>query len=281
MRRILVPVDFSPSSENALNFAVQFSKKIPSEIVLMHSYEKTGSLYSAYVGIDKEFTQQQISEEYAKLKSMEKSIEETEGVNVVVYEYEGPARENILHAVYDKVIDLVIMGTLGNSGTMEQLIGSKTAYVINKCDKPVIAVPFNYNWHAPEKILFATTHFEENELAPGFIFEMAAKFESEVHVLLFTEEEASGKKFMDERKLQLYTFNLREKYPDIPVFAVHLEGHHFEESLRHYADTQHIDLVTMINYHRSFTERLAHPSKTRHMSYLTNIPLLAIPGEPV
>ncbi|MBK7854728.1 MAG: universal stress protein [Bacteroidetes bacterium] len=38
MKKILVPVDFSDNSENALEYACELGKKLNAEVFILHSY---------------------------------------------------------------------------------------------------------------------------------------------------------------------------------------------------------------------------------------------------
>jgi nucleotide-binding universal stress UspA family protein len=44
-------------------------------------------------------------------------------------------------------------------------------------------------------------------------------------------------------------------------------------------DENEIDILAMVTYQRGFWDRVFNPSKTKHMSYHTKIPLLVIPGK--
>jgi len=280
MKRILVPTDFSPNADNALNFAVQIAKTVPSEIIILYCFEKMGPLYTDYMGANKEYNQQMMDKDFNRLATLKKSIEETENITVSAYQYQGPVSENILKAAKDNSADMIIMGTLGESGFKEQLWGSKTAEIISKSDIPVMAVPFNSSWTAPGKILFATSHFEEDDHLLGWIFEFSRSYMAEVHVMVFTDEssEFASKLYVDEKKIQEYAQMLDKRYKHSRVSAVHLTGTDFSGEVDRYIEKHGINMLAMINYHRSFVERLFHASKTRRMSYHTNIPLLSIPG---
>ena len=82
MKRLLVPTDFSPCADNAINFAVGIAKALSGEVVLLNVYEHAGSTYTDYVGLDKEFRAAMMNERLLKLKQLRRSIEETEGIGI-------------------------------------------------------------------------------------------------------------------------------------------------------------------------------------------------------
>ncbi|HRP54788.1 universal stress protein [Agriterribacter sp.] len=94
MKRLLVPTDFSSCAGNAINFAAGIAKVLSAEIVLLNVYEHAGSAYADYVGLNKEFKAAMMNERSLKLKQLQQSIEQTEGIAVSVVQYEGPVKES-------------------------------------------------------------------------------------------------------------------------------------------------------------------------------------------
>lgn len=277
MKRLLVPTDFSPCADNAINFAVEVAKVLSAEIVLLNVYEHAGSTYTDYVGLDKEFRATMMNEGLLKLKQLQKSMEETEGITVSVLQYEGSIKENIIKSAADINADIIIMGTLGNGGIKERLWGSSTAAVIGASKIPVVAVPIEYDGVLPDKILFTTNHFEGSPRILDPLFELAAINMAQVFVALFssgTAESAAGAKELVE-----YGQELQKRYHDKSLVTEYLTGNDFENTIEQYIHKNDIKLLAMITYQRSFFERLFYPSMSKKMSYHTRIPLLVIPAE--
>ena len=277
MKRLLVPTDFSPCADNAINFAVEVAKVLSAEIVLLNVYEHAGSTYTDYVGLDKEFRATMMNEGLLKLKQLQKSMEETEGITVSVLQYEGSIKENIIKSAADINADIIIMGTLGNAGIKERLWGSSTAAVIGASKIPVVAVPIEYDDVLPDKILFTTNHFEGSPRILDPLFELAAINMAQVFVALFssgTAESAAGAKELVE-----YGQELQKRYHDKSLVTEYLTGNDFENTIEQYIHKNDIKLLAMITYQRSFFERLFYPSMSKKMSYHTRIPLLVIPAE--
>jgi nucleotide-binding universal stress UspA family protein len=277
MKRLLVPTDFSPCADNAINFAVGIAKVLSAEIVLLNVYEHAGSTYTDYVGLDKEFRATMMNERLLKLKQLQKSMEETEGITVSLLQYEGSIKENIIRSSTDINADIIIMGTLGNGGIKERLWGSSTAAVIGASKIPVVAVPIEYDGVLPDKILFTTNHFEGSPRILDPLFELAATNMAQVFVALFSSGTAEGAAAAKE--LVEYGQQLQESYHDQSLITEYLTGNDFENAIEQYVDRNDIKLLAMVTYQRSFFERLFYPSMSKKMSYHTRIPLLVIPAE--
>lgn len=279
MKKILVPTDFSPIATNAVDFAVQSAKVLQTEIILLHSFQLTGNIYTDYMGVNREFTQSMLDEAYHELEKLKSRIKEREGVNVDSIVYTSPVTESINQATNDKNIDFIVMGTLGASGIKEKLWGSETAAIIGKTKVPVIAIPFEYKWKKPEKILLVTNHFEKEPAILNFLFELANLFNAEVHVAVFTDEDDEVVNIIEHgRNISQYEMMLKERYKQHSLTAMHLFGTEFEKTLQNYIRRNEIDMLAMVTHKRDFLDRIFHPSMTKRMSYHTKIPLLAIPA---
>jgi len=279
MKNVLVPTDFSPCAENALDFAVESAKILPLQITLLHSLEQSDNLYTDYVGLNKEFTQSRlhdVKEELAKLKA---TLQEIKGVDVDTCVTHGGVKEGILQVVDEKNIDLVIMGTSGASGIKEKLWGSKTAGIIAKSNVPVLAIPLEYTWEKPQKILLTTNNFEKEPVLLDFLFALTNLYKAEVHVAVFTNEEQDNviTSMEHSRSIPAFKEALTGQYHFETIIVTHLFGKNFEESLQEYTRQNEIDIVAMVTHKRSFTDRLFHPNIVKRLSYHTKIPLLAIP----
>lgn len=283
MKKILVPTDFSVCAGNAVDFAVQSAKILPAELILLHVFEVTGNIYTDYMGVNKEFNRSLLDDTEKKLQDIKKSIEETENVIVNTKILNGKLKDGVAEAAVTENADLIVMGTLGASGLKEKLWGSKTASVIGSTYIPVLAIPYNYEWKKPEKLLIATNHFEKEPAILDFIFEMADLFMAQVHVAVMTDEDddKAATHLEHIRKIPQYEKLLKQQYKEETLTATHLYGLGFEETLQRYLKEKEIDILVMITYQKEdgFWDRIFSPSKTKKMSYHINIPLLAIPAK--
>ncbi len=280
MKQILVPTDFSACADNAVDFAVQSAKIFPAEVILVHSFELTGNTYTDYMGINREFNQTLLLEtnhEFARVKSV---IKETENINVESYVSTAALSESILNLTHEKDIDFIVMGTSGASGLREKLWGSKTASLIGKSHVPVMAIPVDYRWKKPARILLSTNHFEKELTLLDFLFQLAILYKAEVDVAVFTDEEPGTALTCMEhaRRIPEYEKKLRKHYKNESVVVTHLYGKDFESALQDHTSKNEIDILAMVTYQRKFPDNLFHPNLTKKMAYHTKIPLLAIPA---
>lgn len=280
MKQILVPTDFSESADNAIDFAIQSSKILPAKVTLLHSYEVNSSLYTDYMGVNKEFTSSLLNDADKNLAELSERISETHHVKVDTLLSIESLQEAIAKTVKDKGIDLIVMGTLGASGLREKIWGSTTAAVITNTKIPVMAIPIEYHWQKPKKILFTTNRFEKESGILNYLFELAGMYMARVQVAVFTDEDDDKAATFIENKSKIaeYESFLKENYQEETLTSAHLYGEQFEDTLQNFIKENEIDMLVMVTYQNKFWNRIFNPSKTRRMSYQTKIPLLAIPA---
>ena len=280
MKKILLPTDFSRCANNAVAFAVETAKLMQAEIILLHSFELTGNMYTDYMGVNKEYNQSQMQAVHHKLEELKNSIATNHSLKVTAHVCTGAVKKCILKETAERGIDLMIMGTAGASGIKETLWSSKTADIIGKSTVPVIAIPSDYQWKNPAKILFATNHFEEEPVLLNFLFTLAACYEAEVNVAVFTNESKDDAVTYLEhlRKTPDYEHKLKERYHEDTLTVTNLFGNEFEKTLEDYIVDNNFDMVAMVTYQRHFPDSIFHPSLTKQMAYHTKIPLVAIPA---
>ena len=139
---ILVPLDGSEHSKNALKVAAELAKKFCGKLTLIHVYSSTPPAY------DVGFYPASAAEEYARgaLESAKKIISEGKsnvtsfGVEVDLVLKEGHPVEEILCASRELKSDLIVMGSRGVGQMTALLLGSVSRSVSEHAKCPVLLV---------------------------------------------------------------------------------------------------------------------------------------------
>jgi nucleotide-binding universal stress UspA family protein len=143
LRRILVPLDFSGLSRQALDFAVPLAKQYGGKIILMHVVQPTAVPTldvvpggGHYLALD-----MQIFIDTARKRLMAMAIERLpaalRGQAVV---REGNPYHEITSAARKLKADLIVLSTHGRTGLERILIGSTAERVVRHAHCPVLAV---------------------------------------------------------------------------------------------------------------------------------------------
>ena len=148
IQQILVPVDLSDTSLNALHTGVALAKKHRAGLHLLFvneitpNYESTSdSLISRQVNMD-------------VLLALAGSIKQRDGLLPEVIEQEGSVAESVIKVAANLQADLIVMGTHGASGYRDGFIGSNTYSVMKYATCPVLSIPPKRKFSSFKKVLF-------------------------------------------------------------------------------------------------------------------------------
>lgn len=138
---ILVPVDFSPGSEAALDWAQAIARAFEARIVLLHVLDVSvsaivGGPGGVLVPPPPEALLDQMREEArAEMAALAARVP---GAATLVHE--GTPRHEILAAAQEVGADLIVMGTHGRTGLAHLLFGSVAEHVVRHAPVPVFTV---------------------------------------------------------------------------------------------------------------------------------------------
>jgi nucleotide-binding universal stress UspA family protein len=142
LNRILVPVDFSKFSDNALNYACAFAEQFHAELHLLHVLQDVVAMMpepGLFVPPSGDWLQdleKSARDELAKLPPADLAG----SLTVVREARHGAPFLEIVRYARDKQIDLIVLGTHGRSGLAHVLLGSVAEKVVRKSPCPVLTV---------------------------------------------------------------------------------------------------------------------------------------------
>ena len=142
MKNIVLPVDFSDTTDVLIDGAVDFAKEVMGKICLIHVAPADIGFAIGDMGFQyfPEIEKSEISEELAELNEIEKRIK-AKGVACEHLLKQGIAAEIILEYAKDKKASYIVMGSHGRSGIYDVFVGSLTKDITKKSPIPVLVVP--------------------------------------------------------------------------------------------------------------------------------------------
>jgi nucleotide-binding universal stress UspA family protein len=139
IRRILVGLDFSDTSEHALDVAVELARRNGASLMLLHVYQVPGYAFpETVVPAPPEMLDQLIADnerELARLAGRARAA----GVPVTWDQVAGAPSTEIVERAR-RGCDLVVVGTHGRTGIRHALLGSVAERVVRRCPVPVLTV---------------------------------------------------------------------------------------------------------------------------------------------
>lgn len=141
VRRIIVPIDFSVISENALGHAVSLAKAWNAELLLLHVFEPPAldlpeGLITGLADANERVLR---SAEDALASAV--AMRSDEGVPMETLVKQGVPWRVIVETAGEREGTLVVMSTHGRTGLARALMGSVAEKVVRMAPCPVLTVP--------------------------------------------------------------------------------------------------------------------------------------------
>lgn len=268
MRPFIVPTDFSPEAENALEYACAAAKQFGAKVILFNSF--SFSIHASNSRLPASSMQELEEHNTNILKRRTEALSETYGIEI---DYEYGLMLGVIEEL-DKIMgryqaELVIMGMAPRS-LAQELFGNTTTAVIMKQKYPVLAIPHGSTFNGLKKILFACEDINkvQKEII-NRIRSIAVLPGSEVEVFHVQNKEATNTDLAS------------------PIITEGLEGvtHYYKKvtsrtiikEIEKEVKRLDADLLVMMPKKYGFWESMIHRSKTRIMASNNSVPLLSLP----
>ena len=280
MKNILIPTDFSSNADHAISYALNIFKCERTNFYFVHAY--ADEVYGPYHNVDKDTFDKQkklIAEESEN--KLQKLVTDTQTkTHNPLHKYEAISSfESLVDAINDfadtKNIDLIIMGTKGKTASSKITFGSNTVQVFKYVKCPVLAVPDQYSYSQPKKILFPSNYmlpYKRRELKLLDI--MAGEFKAEVLSLYISDFEDLSLRQLDNKKF------LEESLPNARLSFVRTSVNNRANAITEYIKENNIDLLVMVNSRHSFLEDLLYQSTIDEIGLSPTIPFLVMQNLP-
>lgn len=273
MKNILVPIDFSKTSEYALKMAARIATKTNATIYLIHLIELPKGVVDMGSGTRFSIPESMLylRKVREKILDFKKNVFNKETRVEYFIKLNNPFEGIQKYA--DKInADLIIMGSKGHSQFEEMIIGSNTEKVVRSSKRPVIIVKRDSKKFKLKNLVFASNFKEENKEVFGKFVNFAAIFDSKIHLLKINtpanfQATATAKQkvkdFITPFNLPKHKINI---YSDVSV----------EKGILNFSKGINADLIALSTHGRSGLVHLFTSSVTKGLSKNAIKPMLTI-----
>ena len=280
MKHILVPTDFSENAYKALIYATRLFEKNPCTIHILHSIEVQSSRLTSRVDIGRseQIFDTLYDEADQKCEAVKaRLIEDTKGCghtfDVISTAMSLPRAMNRICAQRD--VDLVVMGTKGQTGAQEVILGSNTTNVIQRIKRiPVLVIPPDAVFEPIRRIAMPTS-FEKDYSSSNLkeLLFLANLHNSEVKVLHIRDKEI----ITDSQRKNLDT--LMQFMSDVTCNIEWVESQNgLTSTINNFVDEQEVDMLAIIYYKHNFVVQLFRESVVKKIGRNPTTPYLVIPA---
>lgn len=274
-KKILVPMDFSPASIEAMNLALEFARLHESELILLHIAETHSAFFDLFYSDEAEEKAHKAATK--KMNALIKGLADS-GVSVSQMFSKGKAYKKIIQTANELMVELILMGSHGNEEYSRGFIGSNTNKVIRSVDCPVIVTGLKQSPTQINKILLPVDpDFGIRELR-AWLQEYASRYNPEVEIVSVWREADD----MTRAELGLY---LQKQEATLRKQGLHhvttrvLEGGFISEAILNYANENGFDLIAMETHGRKGLSGLLLGSVTEEVLGHSRLPVLSLKPE--
>ncbi len=272
MDKIIVPIDFSRQSENALKTAVSIAKRENSEIIVVHMLELPEGLTTQSESFSKEQT-------VFYIKLAEKKIQDflskdyLQGVKLTPIIKHHKIFSELSQIVEEEKVKLIVMGSRGIPGLDEILIGSNTEKVVRNSEIPVLVVkeePIKSFKKAVLACDFSDEYIETYKEAVKLLQKLGCELE-----LLYVNTPHFNFTSTKERKEKVINF-LQQADGDLNNLknVVYVSDYTVEEGILEYSKSNEMDLIVMTTHARKGFSRIFNGSISEGVVNHSTLPVI-------
>lgn len=259
MASALVPVDFSECAENALNYAMALAPFLGLKIELLHVYHPVVDPHNAVI-LDSNMgtTMHKRLDDLGELYRNRGDEDTFDRPLVTQFEIGFPLQV-INDVAKEDGVSVIIMGTLGATNIVEQVLGSNASSVALRSRKPVILVPPGATFLPPKHIVVAFREELVNSKAIQKLIDFNQPFGAHIDFVHVQEEKDNG--FGEIRdKLVRRIFAKGSPSFSFDIHEISKGEKNISNSLQEYADKHKPDILVVTSKRRGLIGRLFHSS---------------------
>lgn len=269
MKNILVPIDFTPASRVASEYAASLAQLFNAKIYLFHVYiEPTPAteVPSAWIITDDRLQK----ESEAHVNSEVEYLSNAYAIDVSGVSEMGYKSDAIIEKAKEVNADLIVMGRKEGKS---KILGSTTLTINRRSKRPVLIIPAGHTFHPIKNIVFASDFAEMHDnkcLVP--LFDLLEHFKSNLQLLhvkkkgkAMTAQEVPGR------------IQIGRAFAQVPFWGYdEVEDDNVEHAIENYIQKHPTDLLVMVAHHHNIIERLFGTVHTQSMGYRAKLPLLIL-----
>ncbi len=155
IEKILVPIDYSQTSLNALDLAIAMAQRHKAEIRLLHVITSFQDDYVWEVSnLLADSNESPAEKTILKLQKLAETILSTHSIHCSIECRTGTVCDKIVEAANVFDADLIVIGTHGSSGLRSYFMGLEAYRVVKAATCPVLTVPNHQKWTDFHEIIF-------------------------------------------------------------------------------------------------------------------------------
>lgn len=273
MKKILVPTDFSDCAKASEKYARFLAKKTGAELHYLHIIHTPVDWSKLTKDQEHLFPEimKNIADAKEELKSRIKEAEDM-GINASKLLIFNNTNDKIHKYAEDENIDLVVMGSHGQYGFKDQILGTNTYSMLRRSKVPVVIVRKEIENPKLETLVFATNFQNDTGKSFAKIEKLAEELSLKLHILYVNTPNhfrgtydilKQGKSYLEEFSNYNYDIHI------VDSFSV-------ENGITQFLDHGKYDGILAITEGKSDLAQYFSPSVTENLISLSEKPVISL-----
>ncbi|MDP2722896.1 MAG: universal stress protein [Bacteroidales bacterium] len=273
-KTILVGIDFSDCSINALEHAITIAHNAKADIrmVWINHLDYSKEIFS----VEPDHIVKEVTERFDELV---KTYRYHIGDQTISYEIrKGKVYKEICDAADEIDAFLIVIGTHGSSGFEEFWIGSNANRIVSSCKSPIITIRggVDVNTDLKRIVLPMDSTICSREKLP-FTALLAKYFNSEIHLLGLFTTQADDIRYRIKNYISQAEEYLKEN--EVRYKVVFIEADNITDETLKYADSIKANLISIMTEQETTTSNLLLGPYASQMVNHAQIPVLSLHPE--
>jgi len=274
MHNILIPVDFSPASAQALRYAYRLNARFIDRLQILHLFD-----IPITVGDDADLYLKNYD---AYRKSYDTELWEFVASNkgeyhfdTEVYTTSGGHYQGIVDFARHHKPELIVIGNRGAGAIRKWLFGSVARYLLSHPPIPVIGVPEDYPISDTRHVMVATDMITTIP-SQGIDFLKTFLERTQAKLTIFHARE-KGEVVLKEEGKALEQF--RKDLGTEPVTRVLKPHQHISQCIDEYIAENRVDLLVTLPHAHTWLDRMLIGSETSELASIVKVPIMSLPAK--
>lgn len=268
---ILVPLDFSTRSTNALEYAATMAASSHGTLRLVH-------VLSPFMPGQNSGVNNPIRKEEAefKLHILQEILRSDYGLQSTFHVLEGFVPDEILGLAKTLHPSLIAMASCGVSTPSSAILGCNTAAVMEKSPVPVMAIPPGCRYARPSRIVFGTENEEPDIARLKALISFANLKDALIDVVHVVNR--FGDDEDDTVSLHVADFRnaLRQSISYPHIHCEEYQHTDVAEGILCFVEEENADMLVLSASNRGLVERLVRGNLNNEYAYQLEVPLLCL-----
>lgn len=278
MNNVVVPVDFSETSSNALKFGASLAQLMKLDLFVVHISDLVLSGEHTLTTPEQQKDEEEMIEQLAAFVQANTANQSHTGFtpNVRHSLLSGTAVSQILALSGDVTTSFIVMGGVGAGAGAQAttLYGSVATPVALKGGCPVVLIPKGYGVVSVDRLAIAFEDAEEIIRIGKFSKAVIEALRPEVRYVHVSKADLLSE-FENENNFTKLTW--REDAPARTFKSDFLPEGNVSEQLSQYASERRIDLLILSGKRQGFWQRLFEKQHLKPIIHAVKVPMMIIP----